>query len=133
MTLYSTPQINRLKGQITKCTDLLNNDSFLSKASSDKIVLERKKLHDFNSKLNSIIKQIESELCMLIDEPFITYYIQEIRTNKYDGELFCIDFWAEVVYTPIKIEEKEELLILLSNQGLNRIFSQNCIKYSEIP
>lgn len=133
MTPYSVPQINRLKTQINKSTELLNNDSFLTKASSDKVALERKKLSDFNSKLNSIINQIEAELVVLINEPFISYYIQEIRSNKYDGMLFCGNYWSQVVYEPIKIEEKEELLMLLLNGGLASIFSQNYTKYSQIP
>lgn len=123
-------EIARLKFQIDKSIGLLNNPNYMAKASFDKIELERKKLCDFKNKLNSTINKVEFELSMYLDEPFITYFIEEIRFDKYNGELFSHDYFNQINGKNIKIEEKEELLNLILNNNLNEIFLRNYIRYT---
>ena len=101
-------EVIRLKSQIDKSMGLLNNTNFMAKASFDKIELEQKKLNDFQSKLNSVTNKIEYELTILVGEPFVSYFIEELRFNTYSGDLFSDDYFSKVNYKDIKIEEKEE-------------------------
>jgi len=90
-------EITRLKQQIEKSENLLKNPGFVSKAPKEKINLEKKKIVDFKASLKTQIVIINSDLLKNhLEEPFITYFIEEIRFHKYTGELFNDEYFVIV-------------------------------------
>lgn len=121
-------EIIRLKKQITETQDRLNNPGFLANAKVKTINDNKKKLHDFKVLLKGHITNINSELTKKIGEPFITYFIEEIRLNKYSGELFSPEYFNIVNSENITDEEKEELLYIYTNGLLLKLFEDIVIK-----
>jgi hypothetical protein len=120
-------EITRLKQQIEKSENLLKNPGFISKASKEKINLEKKKIKDFKASLKTQIVIINSDLLKnRLEEPFITYFIEEIRFSKYNGELFNDEYFEIVNMNNIQDEEKEELLAISNKEnGLLELFKLN--------
>jgi len=120
-------EITRLKQQIEKSENLLKNPGFVSKAPKEKINLEKKKIVDFKASLKTQIVIINSDLLKNhLEEPFITYFIEEIRFHKYTGELFNDEYFVIVNGNNIQDEEKEELLDISNKEnGLLELFKSN--------
>ena len=124
---YYMLEINRLKQQIEKSENLLKNKGFLSKAPKEKINIEKKKIKDFKSSLKIQIEVVNCDLVKNnLEEPFISYFIEEIRFNKYTGELFNDEYFVIVNGDNIQDEEKEELLVISNKEdGLLELFKLN--------
>lgn len=124
-------EIKRVKINIDESENKLNNPRFIEHAGTDKVQNEKNKVRDFKANLNLIVSDNNRKLEAKIGEPFISYFIEEIRFNKYDGELFSEDYFNNVNMDNILDEEKEELLYLYQNDKLLELFNQNYYKISE--
>ena len=51
-------ELKQLKCEIKRCTNMLNNENFVSKAPQEKVDLERKKLADYTSKYEAVKEKI---------------------------------------------------------------------------
>ena len=110
-------EITRLKLQIKKSSDLLSNDRFIFNAPLDKQKLEKKKLSDFKSILQSTIKSIVIGLInkYKLDDTHIKWEIQYIRELDCQFE-YASKEWFDYIYNPeYTIEEEESLLNYLDN------------------
>ena len=115
-------EITRLKKQITEIQNRLNNPGFLAKAKINIINDNKKKLHDNKALLKCYIENINLELAKQIGEPFITYFVEEIRLYKYSGELFSPEYFIMVNNENITDEEKEELLEIYTSESILKLF-----------
>lgn len=114
--------IERLKLQIKKSEGMLANENFLAKASPSVIEIEKKKVIDFQYQLAQSIQVVNDDLNRFIQEPFITYFIQEMRSKNFNGEIYSPE-WFECIYYPIIIdEEKEELLMFFKKGKIMTLF-----------
>ena len=52
-------ELKKLEGEIKRCTNMLNNEKFVSKAPQAKVDSERKKLEDYTSKYNAVKEKLE--------------------------------------------------------------------------
>jgi len=52
-------ELKKLEGEIKRCTNMLNNEKFVSKAPQAKVESERKKLEDYTSKYNAVKEKLE--------------------------------------------------------------------------
>lgn len=125
-------EIVRLKNQITECDNKLKNIGFLEHAGADRIKNEKNKLRDFKAQLVSLLSIISNELVKIIKEPFISYFIEEIRFSKYENELFTDEYFEIVNSYNITDIDREELLYILKNDELLNLFKYNLSKYDDI-
>ena len=51
-------ELKHLEGEIKRCTNMLNNEKFVSKAPQEKVDLERKKLADYTSKYEAVKEKL---------------------------------------------------------------------------
>lgn len=125
-------EIVRLNNQIFGTESKLKNIGFLENAGPDKIKNEKNKLRDFKAQLVSILYIVQTELSKLIEEPFISYFIEEIRFSKFDGDIFSESYFDIVNGNNITDIEKEELLHIIKNDELLNLFKYNLSKYDSI-
>ena len=119
------PEITRIKKQIEDSEARLKNVGFLAHAKPQIINDERKKIKDFNSLLVITIDTFNSELKKFVQEPFITYFVEEIRFDKFEGILFSKEYFSIVNGENITDEEREELLNLFHKDNLIVLFRKN--------
>jgi hypothetical protein len=118
-------EIARIKKQIEELEAQLKNIGFLSKAKPHIINEKKKKLQDFTSLLSPTISAINFQLEKLVQEPFVTYFVVEIRLDKFKGELFSEEYFSIVNGENITDEEREELLGILNKGTLIILFRKN--------
>src|ERR1039458_3132409 len=118
-------EIARIKKQIEELEAQLKNIGFLSKAKPHIINEKKKKLQDFTSLLSPTISAINFQLEKLVQEPFVTYFVVEIRLDKFKGELFSEEYFSIVNGENITDEEREELLGILNKGTLIILFVKN--------
>lgn len=53
-------ELQKLAGEIKRCTNMLNNEKFVSKAPQAKVDSERKKLEDYTSKYNAVKEKLDN-------------------------------------------------------------------------
>lgn len=117
-------EITRINNEIKKSSNLLSNSAFLEKASKEKIELEKRKLRDFTELLEFTTAKVEANIKSILTEPFITYYIQEIRCNTYKGTFFDKTYFQTIYSSEITLEEIENLYNVYKNRTLLDIFKQ---------
>lgn len=125
-------EIVRLNNQIFAAESKLKNIGFLENAGPDKIKNEKNKLRDFKAQLVSLLSIVQPELSKLIEEPFISYFIEEIRFSKFEGDIFSESYFYVVNGNNITDIEKEELLYIIKSDELLNLFKYNLSKYDSI-
>ena len=118
-------EIARIKKQIEELEAQLKNIGFLSKAKPHIINEKKKKLQDFKSLLVVTIVTFNSELNKFVQGPFVSYFVEEIRLDKFKGELFSEEYFSIVNGENITDEEREELLDILNKGVLIILFRKN--------
>ena len=53
-------ELQKLEGEIKRCTNMLSNEKFVSKAPQAKVDSERQKLEDYTSKYNAVKEKLET-------------------------------------------------------------------------
>ena len=53
-------ELQKLEGEIKRCTNMLSNEKFVSKAPQAKVDSERQKLEDYTSKYNAVKEKLEA-------------------------------------------------------------------------
>jgi len=119
------PEITRIKKQIQESETKLKNVGFLAHAKPHIINEEKKKLSDFKSLLVVTIDTFNSQLKKYVQEPFTTYFIEEIRFDKFKGVLFSEEYFSIVNGENITDEEREELLNIFYKDNLIVLFRKN--------
>ena len=51
-------ELQKLEGEIKRCTNMLSNEKFVSKAPQAKVDSERRKLEDYTSKYNAVKEKL---------------------------------------------------------------------------